>query len=100
MKDIRIEIDGEVLQKALPSVKDWYDNQDVCAALEGKNALTDREATDIIIKCVADFIGTTPEAIKEHCDMNIVMSSYRAIQANILECFTGQKTPDIPTPKK
>lgn len=92
MKKVSIKINEKIHEKTEPTIKDWMDQQTLLAATEGKNIITDKDASQAVINSVASFLNLKPDDIlKEDISLNELTSAYQTIQENILSCFYKPK---------
>ena len=94
MNKVVLNISGKTYEKTNPTVKDWFDQQDMLMATEGKNIITDKDSAASVIEAVALFLGTTKqEIIAANLELEELIKAYHAIQANIVECFIKPRAP-------
>lgn len=88
MKKVSLTVNGKSYEKVNPTVKDWFDQQEMLITTQGKNIITDKESGESVIQAVALFLGiTVEEIIKANIDLEELIKAYQTIQANIIECF-------------
>lgn len=96
MKKVSIKINDRIYEKAQPTIKDWFNLQEFSAVAEGKNMVSDKDLALETIKIVAKYVGLELEEILEaNISLDDIIRAYKAIQANIIECFSQQKEGDI-----
>ena len=88
MKKVSLTVNGKSYEKTNPTVKDWFDQQDMLTATQGKNIITDKESGLSVINAVALFLGISADEIMEaNIDLETLIKAYQTIQGNIIECF-------------
>ena len=88
MKKVSLTVNGKSYEKTNPTVKDWFDQQEMLTATQGKNIIIDKDSSESVIQAVALFLGTTSdEIVTANIDLEELINAYQTIQANILECF-------------
>ncbi len=92
MKEVNITIDGKEYKKTNPMIKDWKNLMEYQANNKEKNLILNEEPMADIIKTVAEYVDAPEQELGEKCPIDMIMEAFRAVNANIVEAFTGVKS--------
>lgn len=87
MKEVILVLGETQYKKTEPSIKDWYRHLELIPKVKNKNLLVDKDAADLAIKFVAEFLGCDPQEIHKFGNLGPVIKAYHRIEKNISEAF-------------
>ncbi len=89
MQEVKLVIAGKEYKKTHPMIKDWKNLMEYQANNKEKNLVLDSEPMQDIIKTAAEYVDAPLNDVSTHCPIDMIMEAFRAIDANIVEAFTG-----------
>ncbi len=89
MKEVKLTINGKEYKKTHPMIKDWKNLMEYQTNNKEKNLVLDDGPMNDIVRTVAEYVAAPEADLDQHCPIDMIMEAFRAIDANIVEAFTG-----------
>lgn len=91
MIDVKLVINGKEYTKNVPKLKDYIALTDYNDKYYGKSFINTKDAViDAVALIEAWFDGEiTAQEIEDNCDLAEIMDTFKSIESNVFEVFTG-----------